>query len=214
MSTVIFDCDGVLVDTESISAGVASTLLKESGLDLEPDEVARMATGYSDKAIWDMFQEELGRPLPSDIGQRHRDLVDEKFRRDLSPMPGVVETIDRLLAANIAICVASSGTPEKMEITLGVTGLSKFFSNRIFSVTQVAKSKPAPDVYLFAAQSMGAAPEQCVVIEDSLPGVQAGLAAGMKVYGFCPNGDVWGLQELGVQTFNHMANLPELIGLS
>ncbi len=213
MSTVIFDCDGVLVDTESISAGVASTLLKELGLDLEPDEVARMATGFSDQAIWDMFQKELGRPLPADLNQRHSALIEEKFRQELSPMPGVVAVIDRLLAANIAICVASSGTPEKMEITLGVTGLSRYFDGRIFSVTQVAKSKPAPDVYLFAAQSMGASPAQCVVVEDSLPGVQAGLAAGMKVYGFCPDGDVWGLETLGVPTFSHMEKLPALIGL-
>ena len=164
LSTVIFDCDGVLVDTESISAEVASTLLKELGLDLEPGQVARMATGFSDQAIWDMFQKELGRPLPADLNQRHGALIKEKFRQDLSPMPGVVAVIDRLLAANIAICVASSGTPEKMEITLGVTGLSRYFDGRIFSVTQVAKSKPAPDVYLFAAQSVGASPEQCVVV--------------------------------------------------
>ena len=210
---VIFDCDGVLVDTEGIRDEVVSFLLKESGLHVAPEEVARRTTGLADTVMWAMFEAELGSPLPADILERHLRMEDEKYRTELLPMPGVVEAVRYLTAAGLLICVASNGTLERMEVTLGVTGLSGYFGDRVFGISQVARGKPAPDIYMLAAQRMGVSPNRCVVIEDSRLGAEAGLAAGMTVLGYCPNEDIWGLQELGVQTFSDMNRLPELLGL-
>ena len=100
-----------------------------------------------------------------------------------------------------------------MNVTLGVTGLARYFGDRVFSATAVPNGKPAPDLFLLAAQRMGVSPEECVVIEDSLHGVQAGIAAGMTVFGYCPKEDIWDLKGLGIRTFNHMDNLIGLLGL-
>jgi len=210
---VIFDCDGVLVDSERISSEVIFFLLKEVGLEVSPEEVAKKSTGLSDADTWGMFEAELGSPLPADISHRHLSIEAERFGKGLLPMPGVVEAIRCLVNAGIPICVASSGMLEKMELTLGVTGLAGYFGGNIFSVSQVTLGKPAPDIYLLAAKKMGFPPGRCVVIEDSYPGAQAGLAAGTTVLGYCPNEDIWGLESLGVQTFSDMNVLPDLLGL-
>jgi HAD superfamily hydrolase (TIGR01509 family) len=209
---VIFDCDGVLVDTERISCEVVSFLLKEEGLEVSPEAVAQGSTGLSETDMWLMYEAELGKSLPEDISVRLLSLESERFRTELRSMPGVSEAVRRLITAGIPICVASSGTLEKMVVTLGVTGLAGYFDGKVFSVSQVAKGKPAPDIYLLAAQEMGTPPSRCAVIEDSFPGAQAGQAAGMTVLGYCPDGDIWGLASLGIQTFNDMNGLPGLLG--
>lgn len=121
--------------------------------------------------------------------------------------------VQRLVDMGVPICVTSSGTLEKMEVTLGVTGLARYFGDRVFSATAVAVGKPAPDLFLLAARRMGVSPKECVVIEDSHSGVRAGIAAGMTIFGFCPSGDMWNLKELGVKTFNNMDDLISLLGL-
>lgn len=210
---VIFDCDGVLVDTETINNEVISQLLKEAGLEMSADEVARRTTGLAYSEMWDMLQGEVPGSLPDDVLEEQLNREVERFRTELLPIPGAVETVRYLAAAGMPICVASNGAREKMEVTLEVTGLIRYFGGNFFGVNQVAHGKPEPDIYLLAAREMGASPSRCVVIEDSYPGAQAGLAAGMTVFGHCPDGDVWGLEGLGIQTFSDMGRLPDLLGL-
>ena len=209
---VIFDCDGVLVDTETINNEVISQLLNEAGLEMSPDEVATRTTGLAYSEMWEMFEDEVPGSLPADIEEQQLTMESERFRKELLPIPGAVETVRCLGAAGMPMCVASNGTREKMVVTLEVTGLAGYFGDKFFGVNQVAHGKPAPDIYLLAAQKMEVPPSRCVVIEDSYPGAQAGLAAGMTVLGYCPNKDIWGLEGLGIQTFSDMNNLPELLG--
>jgi len=211
---VIFDCDGVLVDTETINNEVISQLLNEAGLEMSPDEVATRTTGLAYSEMWEMFEDEVPGCLPADVEEQQLTLESERFRKELLPIPGVVETVRCLGAAGIPMCVASNGTREKMVVTLEVTGLAGYFGDKFFGVDQVAHGKPAPDIYLMAAQKMGVPPSRCVVIEDSYPGAQAGLAAGMTVLGYCPNKDIWGLEGLGIRTFSDMNVLPELLGVN
>jgi len=211
---VIFDCDGVLVDTETINNEVISQLLNEAGLEMSPEEVARRTTGLAYSEMWEMFEDEVPGSLPVDIEEQQLTLESERFRKELLPIPGVVETVRCLGAAGIPMCVASNGTREKMVVTLEVTGLAGYFGDKFYGVDQVAYGKPAPDIYLLAAQNMGVPPSRCVVIEDSYPGAQAGLAAGMTVLGYCPDKDIWGLEGLGIQTFSDMNVLPELLGVN
>ena len=210
---VIFDCDGVLVDTETINNEVLSQLLKKAGLEMSPDEVARRTTGLAYSEMWEMFEDEVPGSLPADIEEQQLTMESERFRKELLPIPGAVETVRCLGAAGMPMCVASNGTREKRVVTLEVTGLAGYFGDKFFGVNQVAHGKPAPDIYLLAAQKMEVPPSRCVVIEDSYPGAQAGLAAGMTVLGYCPNKDIWGLEGLGIQTFSDMNVLPELLGL-
>ena len=209
---VIFDCDGVLVDTETINNEVISQLLNEAGLEMSPDEVATRTTGLAYSEMWEMFEDEVPGCLPADIEEQQLARESERFRKELLQMPGAVETVRCLSDAGMPMCVASNGTREKMVVTLEVTGLAGYFGDKFYGVDQVAYGKPAPDIYLLAAQNMGVPPSRCVVIEDSYPGAQAGLAAGMTVLGYCPNKDIWGLEGLGIQTFSDMNSLPELLG--
>jgi HAD superfamily hydrolase (TIGR01509 family) len=211
---VIFDCDGVLVDTETINNEVISQLLNEAGLEMSREEVARRTTGLAYSEMWEMFEDEVPGSLPVDIEEQQLTLESERFRKELLPMPGAVETVRCLSDAGKPMCVASNGTREKMVVTLEVTGLAGYFGDKFFGVDQVAHGKPAPDIYLMAAQKMGVPPSRCVVIEDSYPGAQAGLAAGMTVLGYCPNKDIWGLEGLGIRTFSDMNVLPELLGVN
>ena len=211
---VIFDCDGVLVDTETINNEVISQLLNEAGLEMSPEEVARRTTGLAYSERWEMFEDEVPGSLPVDIEEQQLTLESERFRKELLPIPGVVETVRCLGAAGIPMCVASNGTREKMVVTLEVTGLAGYFGDKFYGVNQVVHGKPAPDIYLLAAQKMGVPPSRCVVIEDSYPGAQAGLAAGMTVLGYCPDKDIWGLEGLGIQTFSDTNVLPELLGVN
>ena len=210
---VIFDCDGVLVDTGRINNEVISVLLKESGREMSPEEVATRTTGLAYSEMWDMFEKEAPGSLPPDVLEQQMNREVERFKTELLPIPGAVETVRHLSDAGMPICVASNGAREKMEVTLDVTGLIGYFGDKFFGVNQVARGKPEPDIYLLAAQEMGTHPSRCVVIEDSYPGAQAGLAAGMTVLGHCPDGDIWGLESLGIQTFNDMNGLPALLGL-
>ena len=210
---VIFDCDGVLVDTESINNEVISLLLKDAGLEMSPEEAGRRTTGLAYSEMWEMFQDEVSNPFPADILERQLGMELERLRKECLPMPGAVEAVRRVATAGLPLCVASNGILEKMEVTLKVTGLADYFGDNVYDISQVTLGKPAPDIYLLAANKVGVPPSRCVVIEDSYPGAQAGLAAGMTVLGYCPNEDTWGLESLGVQTFSDMNVLPDLLGL-
>ena len=137
----------------------------------------------------------------------------ETFRESLTPTPGLQEAVRQLSAMNVTLCVASNGRLEKVAAILDIICLADQFGGRIFSADMVARAKPCPDLFLYAAHQLRAAPSRCVVVEDSRVGVQAGLAAGMRVLGFCPNGDVQDLKDFGIETFRHMDALLSLLGL-
>ena len=175
---VIFDCDGVLVDSERLTVAVESRLLTELGWALTEADIVERFVGRSDTYMLDAIEAHFGRPVP-EWGPLYREAQEREFRSRLEPVSGVVEALDRLDELGYSRCVASSGTHEKMALTLGLTGLAGRFEQRVFSATEVAHGKPAPDLFVHAAARMGVAPSRCVVIEDSPSGVAAARAADM-----------------------------------
>jgi HAD superfamily hydrolase (TIGR01509 family) len=206
---VIFDCDGVLVDSEPVANRTLAQMLRELGLDLTQEQIFEKFVGFSMAHVLRTIESLLGRAPPETFLRDLQARTFEAFRAELQAMPGIEDALDRL---TVPFCVASSGDHEKMRTTLGITGLWPRFAGRIFSVTQVARGKPAPDVYLFAAKQLGAEPAQCVVVEDTPPGVQAGVAAGMTVFGFCAYTPEDKLKAAGAHlTFDDLRRLPELL---
>lgn len=211
MSLVIFDCDGVLVDTEGIANDTLAAALTGWGLPMTGVEARRRFMGRSMKAVAEELASELVLPEGWLDALEARDFA--TFRASLRTVPYVREAVERVEALGFATCVASSGSFAKMDVTLGVTGLLPLFAGRIFSAHQVARGKPHPDLFLFAAERMGHRPEGCVVVEDSVPGVKAAVAAGMGVWGYAgdPLTDAVGLEAAGARLFRDMRELPGLL---
>ncbi len=209
ISLVIFDCDGVLVDTERIAVRIDVIVLAELGWPMTEAEVVERFMGRSDEEMTADIESHLGRRLPASWEEPFRHLYREAFEAELEPVAGVVEALD---AIAIPTCVASSGTHEKIRFTLGLTGLYERFAGRIFSVSDVARGKPAPDLFLHAAGRMGVPPAQCAVVEDSRYGVEAARAAGMRAFGYAgglaPRGALAGPQTI---VFEDMRELPRLL---
>jgi HAD superfamily hydrolase (TIGR01509 family) len=206
---VIFDCDGVLVDSEPVANRMLGQMLRELGLDLTQEQIFQNFVGYSMAHVMRVIQSMLGRAPPESFLRDLQARTFAAFKSELRAMPGIEYALDNL---HVPFCVASSGDHEKMNTTLGITRLLPRFAGHIFSVTQVARGKPAPDVYLFAARQMGAEPAACVVVEDTPPGVQAGVAAGMTVFGFCAHTPEQKLKAAGAhRTFDDLRRLPELL---
>jgi HAD superfamily hydrolase (TIGR01509 family) len=181
---LIFDCDGVLIDSEVIACRAEAAYLAELGIAVSAEELLERYLGISMAVMLADLESRLDRslpPLPEDFADTLRRRVATAFETELRPMPGIEAALVSLPARR---CVASSSSPERLRHSLGLTGLLAHFDPHIFSATQVARGKPAPDLFLFAAARMDATPETCVVIEDSEPGVQAAVAAGMRVIGF------------------------------
>ncbi|MBR1176785.1 HAD family hydrolase [Bradyrhizobium sp. KB893862 SZCCT0404] len=211
---IIFDCDGVLVDSEVISCRAHANALTRHGYPITSEQVSRRFLGRSTKQANLEIETELGRQLPEAY---HGDLQDELFRSfeaDLEAIRGIHDVLD---VVTQAVCVASSGSHQRMQVSLGSTGLHERLAPNIFSSSQVKNGKPAPDLFLFAANQMGVAPERCVVIEDSLAGIAGARAAGMTVFGFCGgshcgDGHAETLRQAGANlTFADMHQLPELV---
>ena len=206
---VIFDCDGVLVDTERIAVRIDVKVLKELGWTMTEADVVERFMGRSDAYMTSEIEKYLGRPLPPDWEDGFRPWYREAFEKELAPVPGVVEALDAIVTPT---CVASSGTHEKIRFTLGLTGLYPRFAGRIFSVQDVAHGKPAPDLFLHAAKQMGVLPARCAVIEDSRYGVEAARAAGMRAFGYAggltPRAS---LEGPGTVLFDDMRALPKLL---
>lgn len=181
---VIFDCDGVLIDSEIIAARAQSRALAEHGIAITPQEAARRFAGIPDADMWQTLQDENASVLPEDFPRQYADRLQDTFRRELRALPGVRETLAALRLRGIEYCVASSGTPPKLEAALKLVGLWDEFAPNVFSTAQVAHGKPAPDVFLFAARQMRTAILECVVVEDSVPGVRAARAARMRAVGY------------------------------
>jgi HAD superfamily hydrolase (TIGR01509 family) len=212
---VIFDCDGVLVDSEVISCRAHSQTLTRHGYPITPDEVLKRFLGVSDREARQIVETEIGRKLPEDFEAQVKQATLQSYAGDLKAISYVGETI---AALNLPTCVASSGTPEKIHHGLTCAGLHDLLAPNIFSASQVKRGKPAPDLFLFAAEQMNAVPERCLVIEDSIPGITGARAAGMTVLGFhggshCQPGHAETLRTAGaLLTFDDMRQLAGLIG--
>jgi HAD superfamily hydrolase (TIGR01509 family) len=207
LDLVIFDCDGVLVDSERLAIRTEAEILSGLGWPLTEAEIVERFVGRSAAHMHGEIERHLGRSVDWDAEFEPR--YQEVFGRELVPVPGVVEALDQITAST---CVASSGSHERMKFTLGVTGLFDRFAGRIYSADEVERGKPAPDIFLHAAEQMGVPPGRCAVIEDSVSGVTAGLAAGMVVFAF--SGGVTGASALaldGAVVFEDMRALPELL---
>ncbi|MCP5370584.1 MAG: HAD family hydrolase [Hyphomicrobiales bacterium] len=211
---VIFDCDGVLVDSEPIACRVLAGLLTELGYPMTADGCRDRFTGISIPTLVADVEGDWGRPLPADFETRLRDRDREVFARELQPIPGIEGALKAITAP---VCVASSGTEEKIRHSLTVTGLIGYFEPHIFSARAVPRGKPAPDLFLHAARAMGTAPADCLVVEDSVAGITAARAAAMAVLGFaggghCGPGYAQCLRAAGAPVvFDDMARLPDLV---
>ncbi|HWM39842.1 MAG TPA: HAD family hydrolase [Streptomyces sp.] len=182
---VIFDNDGVLVDSEPISNRVLAACLTELGHPTTYEESIRDYMGAAVHRIHDVVLERSGRRLPDDFDDTFHSRVFAAFQRELKPVTGVPELLAKLDAEGVPYCVASSGSHERIRVALRKTGLYEHFGEqRIFSSEDVGKGKPAPDLFLHAAARMGVEAERCAVVEDSPLGVRAALSAGMDVYGY------------------------------
>lgn len=207
---VIFDCDGVLVDSERLAIKVDVQLLAELGWVMTEAEAVDRFVGLSMAQIRRQVETRLGRALPPSWEDDFHTRLREVFASELAPVPGIVEALD---AIRDQTCVASSGTHEKIKFSLTLTGLYDRFAGRIFSASEVLRGKPAPDLFLHAAARMCADSSECVVVEDSPPGVAAALAAGMRVLAY--SGGVTPVQKLerhGAIVFDNMRELPALLG--
>jgi HAD superfamily hydrolase (TIGR01509 family) len=211
---VIFDCDGVLVDSEVISCHAHAETLTRHGYPITADQVLLRFLGVSDREARQTVENEMGRRLPDDFDAQIKQAALQRYASELAAIPYVGEAID---AIGVAKCVASSGTHEKIRHGLTCAGLYDRLAPDIFSATQVERGKPAPDLFLFAAERMRVAPARCVVIEDSIPGIKGARAAGMTVFGFhggshCRPGYGETLKNAGAfATFDDMRQLPDLI---
>jgi len=206
---VIFDCDGVLVDSERLALKVDVIVLARLGWPLTEAEVIERFVGKSDAHFRHEVEAHLGRRLPDDWEAEFQGLYRRAFEAELGPVDSVVEALDRIATPT---CVASSGTHDKMQFTLGLTGLYDRFAGRIFSATEVTRGKPAPDLFLHVSARMGVPPPACAVVEDSRFGVEAARAAGMRAFAYA--GGVTPAERLqgpGTVVFSDMRELPGLL---
>ncbi len=201
---VIFDCDGVLVDSEPLANEELRKALAEEGLDMSFDAVVETFVGLSMNKVVTIAQDRLGHDLPDDFLDQLQIKTFAAFEQDLKPVAGIRDILTQLQDMPQKICVASSGSFEKMDMTLGLTNFKGFFQDNIFSASQVKRGKPYPDLYLYAAAQMDYDPARCLVIEDSLPGVQGAVAAGMDVLAYSVRGQSQRLAIAGGMVISRM----------
>jgi len=219
LQLVIFDCDGVLVDSEMIASRELALYLSDLGRPTEAAECRQLFTGMSIQSVADKVRTTWGLAVPDGFIEhlRARDRI--AFERELQAVAHVEDVLTHLRKANMAFCVASSGTPEKIRHSLDLTGLLPWFDDHLFSATQVAHGKPAPDLFTFAAACMDVPAEHCLVIEDAAPGVQGGVAAGMDVFGFIgashctPHSGEALLASGAKRIFERMSDLPAMLDI-
>ena len=214
MTLLIFDCDGVLVDSEHLACASLAEVMTTLGHSMTADEAMLAFAGRSLKDVLARAERLLSRPIPEDLGEQAAVQLMARFRRELQAVAGVKEAIAALPYPR---CVASSSDPGRLTLSLDVTGLSALFGNNVFSAVEVANGKPAPDLFLLAARRLGEDPSSCIVIEDSVLGVEAAGAAGMAAIGFAGashanQGLAERLAAAGAEPVIHsMANLPAAV---
>lgn len=209
---VIFDCDGVLVDSEPIAARLTAESVSELGWQMSPELAKAEFLGDTFTNIIRRVEERIGRKVPPTWPATSQAKLLAALERELTPVAGVKSAIQALQAAGVTVAVGSQGTHEKMQLTLGVTGLLPFFAGRIFSATEVSRPKPAPDLFLLAAKTLGFAPSETVVVEDSTRGVKAALAAGMRILGYTASVGRDAIVAAGAEPVDDLATVPTLLG--
>lgn len=213
---IIFDCDGVLIDSEILSARVDSEILAEFGYEISPEELAFKFAGLTTERIFQLVEAEIGRPVPEKLIARAKVETDRKLKAEVLPIPGVQEMLDAL---DDPRCICSNSRPERLEVSLIKAGLWDRFRPYVFSAQAVreGRGKPSPDVFLHAAEAFETDPADAIVIEDSVAGVTGGVAAGMRVIGFTGASHTWPghgevLMEAGALTvIKRMTQLPTTI---
>ena len=211
---IIFDCDGVLIDSEIVAARLEAEAITALGLPMSAETICARFAGTTTKEVWQTLERELGRPLPPGFFEAHLAHVREVFARELEPIPGARAAVEGL---EVACCVASSTRMPALLANLSTCGLADLFDGRVFSASQVKRAKPAPDVFMFAASQMGADPADCLVIEDSVAGVTAARRAGMTVAGFVGGSHVTAGHDMRLQAagaaeiFSRLADLPGIV---
>ena len=202
---VIFDCDGVLVDSEMISARVFSEVIQGAGIDMSPEEVFTTFKGGSMGASLAYVEDILGGPASFDIEKEYRSACDVAFRNEMRPVAGIQEVLSTV---KVSKCVGSNGPRSKINLNLHLTGLDRFFEDKaIFSAYDFQKWKPDPTMFLEAAKSFRCPPNRCLVVGDSIADVNAATAAGLTCYSYAPHGDMEGLESAGGIVFESMFDL-------
>ncbi|TNJ43806.1 HAD family hydrolase [Tamlana fucoidanivorans] len=205
---IIFDCDGVLIDSETIAIGVLVDMANALGADMDKHDSLISLKGKSLNLCMDLISQKIQRPLPESFEQDYRANTFKAFKKDIQPITGIKEVLENL---ELPFCVASSGPENKIRLNLEVTGLLPYFEGKIFSCYTIQKWKPEPDVYLWAAKTMGFQPEDCLVIEDSLSGVLGAKRGGFDVLGYTEHDYKNELKSEAHGTFSDMSTLLELI---
>ena len=205
---IIFDCDGVLVDSEAISCGMIAEELTKMGHSMTTEEGIETFGGTGMSYVIGYIEKKIGGKIPFDFEERYRKRTSELFQTKLEPIAHIKEALAKI---DILKCVASNGPKDKMIMNLKITNLISFFPNRLFSAYDIQKWKPEPDLFLHAAKTMGVDPSDCLVIEDSPAGVQAAINAKMKVYGYAAETTSSKLEQLGAKLLFSMKDLPSII---
>jgi HAD superfamily hydrolase (TIGR01509 family) len=211
---VIFDCDGVLVDSEPIANEVGAKWITALGWSMDAAEARARFLGLSDTAMFALVEQKIGRSITDEEIAQNHELITARFEAELQAIPGVAAVVEDLAARSIPLAVASSGERAKILTNLAKVGLLNYFGDQISSATEVAEAKPAPDVYLLAAQKAGYEPKDCIAIEDSPNGVLAAMRAGIQVIGFARETPTKDLYAAGAnQVFRTMAEVQEHLEL-
>jgi len=205
---IIFDCDGVLVDSEAISAKVFQQMMVELGCNLDFETILEQITGTSMKDNLEFFSEKINGELPASFESEFRKRSYEAFKTDIKPINGIPDLLKKI---KIPVGVASSGPVEKIRLNLTTTNLIQFFGENIFSSYEIGSWKPDPQIYLHAAKVMGFKPAECAVIEDSEVGIIAAKAGGFDVFGFANEKNKTAFEELGAKVFFEMQELENLL---
>ena len=207
---IIFDSDGVLVDSETLSAKVFREMAMELGFELDMESAVEQFAGTSMKENLQFIRNNIQDPMPDEFEKKFRSRTYEVFKKELKAVPGIHQLISKL---KLPFCVASSGPPEKIRLNLGLVGLLELFEGRIYSSYDIGKWKPDPGIFLHAAREMGYVPEECLVIEDSAAGIRAAITGGFMVFALARRNRKEHFQQLGAVTFEDMKELEKLLGL-
>lgn len=208
---IIFDCDGVLVDSEDLSADVLIAETGKLGIRLDRTYVREHFIGRSFPTVARLLKDTFACALPDDFEMIYRKELLQRFETELQPTVGIADLLSRL---SIPKCVATSSSPQRTAKALAISGLAAYFGPHVFTASQVERGKPFPDLFIFSAKQMGVDPKATVVVEDSLPGIQAALAAGMIVFAYCGGAHMGGRPyngPSGVTVFDNWADFPHLL---
>lgn len=209
---IIFDCDGVIADSEVLSAAVLIDQLAILGISVTPADVRRDFLGRSFPTVAQTIRQQFGQPLPDSFEADYRARLLDRFTAELEPTPGFLAVLDTL---RIPACIATSSSPPRVGHTLRVLGLADRFQDRVFTASQVQRGKPAPDLFLLAADRMGSPPASTLVIEDSSPGIAAALAAGMRILHYAGGAHLRDSEPMalpqGIRSFDNWNEFPQLL---